>query len=178
MRPAPTRRDILKGAALLSLSACVEGAVFPDTATERDWRPHFADLDRAAILVDTDMRRLSFWGAGNLSYREYPIGVPRLPELTRTGRTRVVRRKAGPSWAPTPSMLRRNPSLPRFVPPGPENPLGAYALYLGWQYYAIHGTDDPVTVGRRTTSGCFRLFASHIEWLYRNVPLGTPVVVV
>ena len=99
MRPAPTRRDILKGAALLSLSACVEGAVFPDTATERDWRPHFADLDRAAILVDTDMRRLSFWGAGNLSYREYPIGVPRLPELTRTGRTRVVRRKAGPSWA-------------------------------------------------------------------------------
>lgn len=145
---------------------------------ERDWRLHFDNLARPAILVDSTARRLAFWAANDATYREFPVGVPMTDEFLRTGRTSIVRKKAGPTWSPTPSMIRRNPQLPRFVAAGPENPLGAYALYLGWQYFAIHGTNDPVTIGRRTTSGCFRLFAGHIEWLYENAPIGTRVLVI
>ena len=63
-------------------------------------------------------------------------------ELTRRGRTKVVRKIEGPDWRPTPSMLQRNPEWPAYVPPGPENPLGTHALYLSWTYYRIHGTHD------------------------------------
>lgn len=170
------RRGFILGLAAAP-AACVPAIDGTETG-EADWRPHFASLSRPAILIDTERRRLFFWAAGNTAYREFPVGIARADELLRKGRTSVVRKQVGPDWRPTPSMLRRNPSLPRYVPPGPENPLGAYALYLGWQYFAIHGTNDPVTVGRRTTSGCFRLLPGHIEWLYRNAPAGTQVRVV
>lgn len=167
-----------RGVLALLAAGCAAACVPTGPVSERDWRPYFADLSRPSILIDTTARRLTFWAADNAAYREYPVGIARADELLRKGRTSIVRKTAGPDWRPTPSMLRRNPKLPRYVPPGPDNPLGAYALYLGWQYYAIHGTNDPVTIGRRTTSGCFRLFAGHIEWLYRNAPVGTRVLVI
>ncbi|MEO1505909.1 MAG: L,D-transpeptidase, partial [Pseudomonadota bacterium] len=74
-------------------------------------------------------------------------------------------------------MLKRNPDLPRYVPPGPDNPLGEHALYLGWRYYAIHGSNDPTSIGRATTSGCIRLFPQHIAWLYEQAAVGTPVLI-
>ncbi len=171
-----SRRKFVVGSAGLVLASCAE--TFTGPIEENNWKASFRSIDKGGIRVDTAARRLTYWAPNDTSYREFPIGVPSTPELTRTGRTYVARKKAGPTWAPTPSMLRRNPNLPRFVPAGPENPLGAYALYLGWKYYAIHGTDDPVTIGRPTTSGCFRLFATHIEWLYHATAVGTPVLVV
>lgn len=168
------RRSIILGAAAAGACSPLEQI----SIVEREWQPHFSDLRRGAILVDIDARRLAYWAAENAAYREFPIGVPASPELERRGRTQIVRKRIGPTWAPTPSMIRRNPDLPRFVPAGPDNPMGEYALYLAWQYYAIHGTNDPVTVGRRTTSGCFRLLSGHIEWLFDAASFRTPVVVV
>lgn len=171
-----SRRHLLMMACAAPVAACAPQA--PVVPEERDWTPYFADMSRGGILVDIGARRLAFWARDDAAYREYPIGVPSAPELERRGRTSVVRKVVGPTWAPTSSMLARNPDLPRFVPAGPDNPMGAYAMYLGWQYYAIHGTNDPATVGRRTTSGCIRLLAGHIEELYRLTPVGTPVTVI
>lgn len=105
-------------------------------------------------------------------------GIARADELLRTGRTVVIAKWANPTWTPTPSTRRVNPKLPARMAAGPDNPMGKYALYLGWQYYAIHGTNDPVTDGRRTTSGCFRLLGSHIAALYNAAPIGTQVLVI
>ncbi|MCI4664175.1 MAG: L,D-transpeptidase [Neomegalonema sp.] len=142
-----------------------------------DWRPYFKDVSRGAIRVDLTARRLTYWEPGGETARTFTIAVPRDRSLQRTGRTRIVRRRVGPDWRPTPSMLKRNPKLPSYVPPGPRNPLGEYALYLGWRYYAIHGTNNQRSVGRRATSGCFRLRSDDIEWLFSNASVGTPVLV-
>jgi hypothetical protein len=150
-------------------------AIPPD---EVDWRGYFDDISAGAILVRLDARRLSYWAPGGTSYREFPAGIAEAPELEQLGLTRITRRAAQPSWSPTPSMLARNPELPRFVGPGPENPMGEHALYLSWQYYAIHGTNDPASIGRATTSGCIRLFPEHIAWLFEHAAIGTPVLVV
>lgn len=150
----------------------------PPPPAEPDWRRYFRDMSNGAILVSLDDRRLSYWAPGAQSYREFPIAVPRSPDLERRGRTEIVRRRKNPSWRPTPAMLKRNPRLPKYVGPGPHNPLGERALYLGWRYYAIHGTNDPRSIGRAATSGCFRMFPKHIAWLYDRAPLGLPVRVV
>jgi L,D-transpeptidase ErfK/SrfK len=148
---------------------------FTESATPPDWRSHFADISGGAILIETDERRLTWWSPGGGDRLEFPVGVARAPELGRTGRTRVVARRTDPSWTPTPAMRRRDPSLPAHVPPGPANPMGRHALYLGWQYYAIHGTNDVLSVGRATSSGCFRLLPEDAETLYRRVRIGTQV---
>jgi len=112
-----------------------------------DWRPYFSNLKNGAILVDMTSRALHFWSEDENIYNLYPSSVPMSDELTRRGRTKVVKKVEGPSWRPTPSMLERNPEWPEFMPPGPENPLGTHALYLSWQYYRIHGTHDTRKLG-------------------------------
>ncbi len=150
----------------------------PEPATPApDWRPHFDDVSKGAIRVDLSERTLTYWAPGGRETRVFTIAVPRSPGFQRTGMTEIVRRREGPDWAPTPSMLERNPDLPTYVPPGPNNPLGEYALYLGWRYYAIHGTNDQSSIGTRATSGCFRLAADDIEWLFQNAEIGAPVLV-
>ncbi|MEO1551491.1 MAG: L,D-transpeptidase [Pseudomonadota bacterium] len=164
------------------LSLCALGAGCTATVApgpqEPQWRKHFASLQRDAILINTDERMLHYWRQGGAEYRAYPVGVAESPELLRTGQTHVVAKEVDPAWGPTPAMLRRNPNLPRYIPPGPDNPLGSHSLHLSWKYYQIHGTDDPASVGRKSTSGCFRLMNAHVETLYRLVRVGTPVVVV
>lgn len=145
---------------------------------ELDWRPWFSDLSHGAILVRLDARRLSYWSPDGQAYREFPIAIAEAAEYERTGVTEIVRRREQPDWRPTPSMLERKPDLPPYVAPGPENPMGEHALYLGWEYYAIHGTNDPASIGRATTSGCIRLFPEHIAWLFEHAGNGTPVAVV
>jgi lipoprotein-anchoring transpeptidase ErfK/SrfK len=99
-------------------------------------------------------------------------------ELTRRGRTKVVKKVEGPSWRPTPSMLERNPEWPEFIPPGPENPLGTHALYLSWQYYRIHGTHDTRKIGRRSSNGCIGLYNEHINELFSLTKVGTQVLLI
>lgn len=108
----------------------------------------------------------------------FAIGMGRDGFMTPSGSTTVVRKAANPSWYRTASERADKPELPAIVPPGPDNPLGAFALYLGWPAYLIHGTDDPRSVGRLASRGCIRMYPEGIETLYRTVPIGTKVTVV
>ncbi len=144
----------------------------------RNWQPYFSSTANGAILVDIDSRALHFWSSDQTIYKVYPTSVPISEELTRRGRTSVIRKVEGPSWAPTPSMKKRNPEWPDFVPPGPDNPLGTHALYLGWKYYRIHGTHDTRKIGRPSSNGCIGLYNEHIAELFSLTTSGTQVLLI
>ena len=146
--------------------------------TARRWRDHFSSLRGGAILCDTQSRCVHYWSADERIYRLYPSSVPMTDQLTRRGRTRVVQKVVGPSWSPTPNMRRRNPEWPAYVPPGPDNPLGTHALYLSWQYYRVHGTNDTRKIGRRSSNGCIGLYNHHIEELFGYARVGTQVLLI
>lgn len=143
-----------------------------------DWHPYFSNLKNGAILVDTTSRALHFWPEDQSFYKLYPTSVPMSEELTRRGRTSIVRKVDGPSWSPTPSMLKRNPEWPKYIGPGPDNPLGTHALYLSWKYYRIHGTHDTRKIGRRSSSGCIGLYNEHIAELFGYAKTGTQVLLI
>jgi len=142
----------------------------------RDWQDHFPSLGTGAILAIIDDRVLHFWGEDGF-YRIYPTSVPLSEEMTRRGRTEVVLKRPAPDWRPTPSMLERNPDLPTYVGPGPENPLGIRAMNLSWQYYVIHGTNDIRKIGRQSSSGCIGLHNEHVVEIYDRTKVGTQVLV-
>jgi len=143
-----------------------------------NWKPYFSNLKGGAVLVDVTSRAAHFWSEDESVYRLYPTSVPLTEDLTRRGRTRVVRKVVGPSWRPTPAMRRRNPEWPEFVPPGPDNPLGTHALYLSWTYYRIHGTQDTRKIGRRSSNGCIGLYNEHIKELFGLTNVGTQVLLI
>ncbi|TYB77752.1 L,D-transpeptidase [Maritimibacter fusiformis] len=143
-----------------------------------DWRPYFSNLRNGVILVDTVSRSLHYWSEDASIYKLFPTSVPLTEEMTRRGRTSVVRKVVGPDWRPTPSMLARNPEWPSYIPPGPDNPLGTHALYLSWQYYRIHGTHDTRKIGRRSSNGCIGLYNEHIEELFALTKVGTQVLLI
>ena len=143
-----------------------------------DWRPYFENTRKGAILVDIDSRAVHFWNEDQTEYKLYPSSVPLTEELTRRGRTSVTRKVNGPSWRPTPSMLKLNPEWPKFVGPGPDNPLGSHALYLSWTYYRIHGTHDTRKIGRKSSSGCIGLYNEHIAELFSKTQVGTQVLLI
>lgn len=143
-----------------------------------DWQPYFQNLRGGAILVDTTSRALHYWSADQSVYKLYPTSVPMTEELTRRGRTKIVRKIVGPDWRPTPSMLRRNPEWPAYVAPGPDNPLGTHAMYLSWTYYRIHGTHDTRKIGRRSSNGCIGLYNRHIQELFSLSNVGTQVLLI
>ena len=132
---------------------------------------------RKGIVINTAELRLYYYDAED-GYFSFPLGVGRDGYLTPLGATKIVRKKERPSWYLTPSEIRDHPELPRVIPPGEDNPLGEYALYLGWPTYLIHGTNTPWGIGRRTSRGCIRMYPEDIEWLFRAAPIGTPVTVV
>ena len=142
------------------------------------WESYFDNLRRGAILVDTTSRALHYWSEDLSIYMLYPTSVPLSEDLTRRGRTKVVRKVVGPSWSPTPAMKKRNPDWPSYVPPGPENPLGTHALYLSWTYYRIHGTHDTRKIGRRSSNGCIGLFNRNIAELFDFAQVGTQVLLI
>ena len=143
-----------------------------------DWKPYFSNLKNGAVLVDISSRALHFWSEDGETYKLYPSSVPLSEELTRRGKTRVTRKVVGPSWRPTPNMLKRNPEWPEFIPPGPDNPLGTHALYLSWRYYRIHGTHDTRKIGRRSSNGCIGLYNEHVAELFEMTKVGTQVLII
>jgi lipoprotein-anchoring transpeptidase ErfK/SrfK len=142
------------------------------------WQPYFDSLKGGAILVDTKSRSLHYWSEDQSTFRLYPTSVPLSEELTRLGRTRVTQKVEGPGWAPTPSMKKRNPEWPDYVPPGPDNPLGTHALYLSWKYYRIHGTHDTRKIGRQSSNGCIGLYNEDIAELFELAKVGTQVLLI
>lgn len=143
-----------------------------------DWRPYFSNTRNGAILVDIDSRAVHYWSEDQSVYKLYPSSVPLTEDLTRRGRTRVIKKVEGPSWRPTPSMLKRNPEWPPYVGPGPDNPLGTHALYLSWTYYRIHGTHDTRKIGRKSSNGCIGLYNEHIAELFAFSKVGTQVLLI
>lgn len=142
------------------------------------WQDHFSNLRNGAILSDTVGRYLYYWSEDGLVEKIYPTSVPITDELTRRGRTTIVRKREGPDWRPTANMLKRNPELPAYVEPGPQNPLGTHALYLGWTYYRIHGTNDVRKIGRKSSNGCIGLYNEQIAELFSYAKVGTQVVLI
>ena len=143
-----------------------------------DWRPYFNTLKNGAILVDISSRALHYWSQDEQTYRLFPTSVPLTEDLTRRGRTHITKKVTGPSWRPTPSMLKRNPEWPDYIPPGPDNPLGTHALWLSWTYYRIHGTHDTRKIGRRSSNGCIGLYNEHIAQLFELTKVGTQVLLI
>jgi lipoprotein-anchoring transpeptidase ErfK/SrfK len=89
----------------------------------------------------------------------------------------VTDKREWPAWTPPEQMLKREPSLPRYMPGGPDNPLGARAMYLGSTLYRIHGSNEPDTIGESVSSGCFRLTNPDVIDLYNRVKIGSKVIV-
>jgi L,D-transpeptidase ErfK/SrfK len=130
------------------------------------------------IVINLAEQRLYYFRNGAASVFTYPIGTPRCAKLIPVGVTTIVRKRANPTWFPPPSLRKGRPDLPESVAPGPDNPLGAFALSLGWQNFVIHGTNKPDGIGRRVSHGCIRMYPENVETLYRLVPIGTPVTIV
>ena len=109
----------------------------------------------------------------------HPIGIGREGWTTPIGKTRITQKKKNPTWTPPASILaehlEKGDPLPKVVPAGPDNPLGAYAMRLSFSGYLLHGTNRPFGVGMRVSHGCIRLFPEDIESLFGIVPVDTPV---
>lgn len=183
----PNRRAVLGGAvaavgaAVASpLLAQAEGGVMANISSFRmlDWQPYFSDTRKGAILVDTVSRALHFWSEDQMTYKLFPTSVPVSPELTRLGRTEIIKKDPAPSWRPTPSMRERNPDWPEFIPPGPDCPLGTRAMWLSWEYYRLHGTHDTRKIGRKSSNGCIGMYNEHVEELYELAQIGTQVLLI
>ena len=188
----PTRRAFLAGSAAvigtpaLAQTQAGQAERDPTLSVRRnissfrtlDWRPFFTNLNNGAVLVDIDSRAVHYWNEDQSIYKLSPSSVPLTDDLTRRGRTKVIQKVDGPSWRPTPSMLKRNPEWPKFIGPGPENPLGTHALYLSWTYYRIHGTHDTRKIGRKSSNGCIGLYNEHIAELFGMTKVGTQVLLI
>ena len=127
------------------------------------------------IVIDTSQRYLFLVEAGGKA-RRYGVGVGR-PGFQWAGTHTVTRKAEWPGWTPPAAMLKRKPDLPRHMDGGPDNPLGARALYLGSTEYRIHGSNEPWTIGQAVSSGCIRMRNEDVTDLYGRVPVGTRVIV-
>jgi lipoprotein-anchoring transpeptidase ErfK/SrfK len=128
------------------------------------------------IIVDTPNKFL-FLVEGNGRALRYGIGVGK-PGFTWSGVKTVSAKREWPDWTPPAEMLQRRPDLPRHMEGGPENPLGARAMYLGSSLYRIHGSNEPWTIGTNVSSGCIRMRNQDVIDLYGRVNVGAKVVVI
>jgi lipoprotein-anchoring transpeptidase ErfK/SrfK len=129
-----------------------------------------------SVVIDHKGRQLFFVQSPTEALR-YPISVGR-EGFTWTGTEAISRVAEWPDWHPPEEMRDRDPSLPEKMSGGIKNPLGAKAIYLGNTLYRIHGTNDPKSIGRAASSGCFRMLNGHVVDLASRVQIGTPVTVV
>jgi L,D-transpeptidase ErfK/SrfK len=122
--------------------------------------------------------RLYYLDADGKDIRSWPIGIGREGRRTPTGELRVSELRENPTWRPTKKMRELDPELPAVVPPGPANPLGKYAIRIGWNGYVIHGTNKPAGIGRRVSSGCVRLYDADIKEVFDLAKIGQRVKII
>ena len=140
------------------------------------------DTVREGIIVNAAEMRLYYYPPGGNTVEVLPIGIGQAGrETPRNWVTAVERKQEGPTWSPTPNTRRayaaEGKTLPAFVPAGPDNPMGLYAIYIG-RLYAIHGTNSNFGIGLRVSQGCIRLRNADIKYLFDNVPVGTRVQII
>jgi L,D-transpeptidase ErfK/SrfK len=133
------------------------------------------DAPQQGLVINLAQWRLFYFPPGGGRVETHPLGLGAIGQRTPLGTTRVARKDPNPTWYPPASIRAEKPELPAVVAPGPDNPLGAYALHLGWPTYLIHGTNKPDGVGRNVSHGCIRLYPEDIAKLFAAVTVGTPV---
>jgi len=139
---------------------------------------------RDGVVVNIAEYRLYFYYRqdGQDMVATFPISIGRMDWQTPLGNWRVTRKRTRPTWRPPQSIIAEYAAdgevLPSVVPPGPDNPLGDYAINLSASGYLIHGTNRPRGVGMQVTHGCLRMLPEDIEWLFPKVPSGLPVAII
>ena len=137
---------------------------------------------REGIVINLAELRLYYYPKDKPVVITYPIGIGREGWSTPTGNTRVIGKKENPSWTVPESILKEHEEegdpLPPVVPPGPDNPLGSHAVYLGMNGYLLHGTNKPYGVGMRVSHGCIRLYPENIARFFHEVETGVPVRII
>ena len=126
-------------------------------------------------MIDTPSKFL-YLVEGNGHAMRYGIGVGK-PGFEWAGVKHVSMKREWPDWTPPAEMLQRRPDLPRHMEGGPDNPLGARAMYLGSSLYRIHGSNEPWTIGTAVSSGCIRMRNEDVIDLYGRVKVGAKVIV-
>jgi lipoprotein-anchoring transpeptidase ErfK/SrfK len=147
-----------------------------DPKFEKQMVAYHGSESPGTIVVDTPNKFL-FLVQGDGKALRYGIGVGR-PGFTWSGVKQISAKKEWPAWTPPPEMLARRPDLPRHMEGGPQNPLGARAMYLGSSLYRIHGSNEPWTIGTNVSSGCIRMRNEDVIDLYGRVNVGARVVVI
>jgi len=147
------------------------GAIAP----KRETIAYSGPYSPGTIIISTQERRL-YLVLPNGQALKYGVGVGR-EGFAWGGEKTISAKREWPSWTPPAQMLRRRPDLPHFMPGGPENPLGARAMYLGSSLYRIHGSNEPETIGQAVSSGCIRMTNEDVQDLYERVRVGTRVIV-
>jgi L,D-transpeptidase ErfK/SrfK len=133
------------------------------------------DAPLHGIVINLAQYRLFYFPPGGGRVVTYPVGLAVFGSKTPLGTTSIVRKEPHPTWYPPPSIRAERPELPAMISPGPDNPLGEYAMHLGWPRYLIHGTNKPDGVGRNVSHGCIRMYPEDIERLFSELSIGTPV---
>jgi L,D-transpeptidase ErfK/SrfK len=134
------------------------------------------------IVLNLAEFRLYYFSKDQHTVTTLPVGIGRLGWRTPVGTAKIVKKRENPTWTPPPSIrkhyARKGKTLPPYMPSGPNNPLGYYAMNLSWPNYLIHGTNKPTSVGLRSSSGCVRMYPEDIEQLFILVDINTPVRIV
>lgn len=141
------------------------------------------NVPHTGIVVSLAELRIYYFPPGMHEVITYPVGIGREGWNTPLGVTRVIKKVKNPTWVVPPDIMKwrlenGGVQLPKSVAPGPNNPLGGYAFYLGFPGYRIHGTNDPTGVGRRSSSGCIRMWPEDVEELFSRTATGIVVRVI
>ena len=143
--------------------------------------PELKDLQADTIVINLAELRLYYFKiltTGKVAVLTFPIGIGSEGRDTPLGTYRIIQKIKDPVWVVPPSIRAEEPTLPEMVPPGPDNPLGRYALRLSNPSYLIHGTNKPLGIGRRVSHGCLRMYPEDIKTLYDLVRVGTEVKII
>ncbi len=163
--------SLARGGLMQDLSVAQEGGNFAGRPVVASPKPQSA----GTIMVSNAQRRLYFSIGGGKAIT-YPVAIGKAGKIY-SATTRISRMVKNPSWRPTPNMRKRNPGLPAFVPPGPNNPLGPRAMYLGSSLYRIHGTNKPESIGKSASNGCIRMLNADVVHLFALASVGAKVII-
>jgi len=145
------------------------------------------DAPREGVVVNLAQLRVYYFpkrkqGETLQTVITHPIGIGKVGWSTPVGTTKVTAKQKNPAWIPPASVRKEHAEagdpLPPRVPPGPDNPLGAYKMTLGWPSYLMHGTNKPYGVGMRSSHGCIRFYPEDIDQLFGVIGIGTKVTIV
>ncbi len=140
------------------------------------------DLGRRGIIINLPEMRMYYFPAGSNRVYTYPIGIGKIGKTIPIARTSITHKTKNPTWVPPEDIrefnLQQGVVLPSVMPPGPDNPLGPYAIYMRIPTYLIHSTIFPESIGRRASFGCIRMYENDIEAFFPTINSSIPVVII